>query len=153
VPGLYLDPGKYRTRLTEETEEQYVRVLREHGVGVVLLAGFMRVIHERFLRAFPDTILNVHPSLLPAFPGLRGPKQAIEYGAMVAGCTIHIVNEMVDGGPVLAQEAIPVLPGDDAKSLTQRIQAVEHRLYPETVRRFLTTAYRLDGRRVIWEGA
>jgi len=150
VPALYLDPGKYRTRLTDETETHYVQVLREHGVQVVLLAGFMRVIHERFLEAFPDAVLNVHPSLLPAFRGLRGPRQALEYGATVAGCTIHLVNETVDGGPILAQEAIRVLPGDDAGSLTRRIQAVEHRLYPETVRRFLTEPYRVDGRRVIW---
>jgi phosphoribosylglycinamide formyltransferase-1 len=150
VPALYIDPGKYRTRLTEDTETGYVQALRDHGVQVVLLAGFMRVIHERFLDAFPGAVLNVHPSLLPAFRGLHGPRQALEYGATVAGCTIHLVNETVDSGPILAQEALRVLAGDDAGSLTRRIQAVEHRLYPETVRRFLTEPYRIEGRRVVW---
>lgn len=150
VPAVYLDPGKYRTRLSDESETRYIEVLREHRVQIVLLAGFMRVMHQRFLEAFPDSVLNVHPSLLPAFPGLHGARQALEYGAAVAGCTIHLVNETVDGGPILAQEAIPVLPEDDADSLTRRIQEVEHRLYPEAVRRFLTEPFRIDGRRVIW---
>jgi phosphoribosylglycinamide formyltransferase-1 len=150
VPALCLDPGPRRTRLSPGAERLYAGTLREHGVAVVLLAGFMRVLHEGFLGAFPMAVLNIHPSLLPAFPGLDAPRRALEHGAAVTGCTVHLVDASVDGGPILAQEAVPVLPGDDAARLTARIQEAEHRLYADTVRRFLTEPFALEGRRVIW---
>jgi phosphoribosylglycinamide formyltransferase-1 len=150
IPALHLEPGKYRTRLSDEAEARYVATLRERGDEVVLLAGSMRAIHEKFLDAFPDAVINVHPSLLPAFPGLKAPKQALEHGVAVAGCTIHLVNENVDGGFILAQGAVPVHADDDEDSLTHRIQDAEHRLYPETVRRYLTEPFAIRGRRVIW---
>jgi phosphoribosylglycinamide formyltransferase-1 len=150
VPALFLDPGPRHTRLGPDAEQRYVEALREHGVGVVLLAGFMRVLHEGFLGAFPMAVLNVHPSLLPAFPGLEAPRQALDHGVAVTGCTVHLVDASVDGGPILAQAAVPVLPGDDAARLTARIQEAEHRLYPQTVHRFLTEPFTVAGRRVIW---
>lgn len=151
IPGRYLAPGPQRTRLSPEAEAELVRVLREAGVQYILLAGFMRVLHESLLTAFPGAILNVHPSLLPAFPGLDAPRQALRHGARVTGCTVHLVDAAVDGGAILAQAAVPVRSDDDEASLVERIHAAEHRLYPETVRRFLTVPFRVDGRRVLWE--
>lgn len=151
VPSLYLDPGPYRTRLATESEARYVETLRQHGVEVVLLAGFMRVLHEGFLDAFPGCILNVHPSLLPAFPGLNAARAALKYGVLVTGCTVHLVDDRVDGGPILAQRAVPVFSDDDSERLSGRIQMAEHRLYPATVHRFLTDEFHIENRRVIWE--
>lgn len=150
VRALYLDPGPRRTRLAPEAEASYVEALREHGVRVVLLAGFMRILHGTFLEAFPGAVLNIHPSLLPAFPGLEGARQALEHGVAVTGCTVHLVDASLDGGPILGQAAVPVLPEDDLESLTARVHEAEHRLYPETVRRFLTEPFALVGRRVLW---
>lgn len=151
IPARVIAPGPRRTRLSAEAEAEFVRVLREAGVRVILLAGFMRVLHESFLTAFSGSILNVHPSLLPAFPGLGAPGQALRHGARVTGCTVHLVDGEVDGGAILAQAAVPVRSDDDEASLLARIHAAEHALYPETVRRFLTVPFRLDGRRVLWE--
>lgn len=152
IPDEFLDPGPKRTRLSAEAEKRLAGVLRDHGVSLVLLAGFMRMVHEHLLDAFPMSVLNIHPSLLPAFPGLEAPRQALEHGVAITGTTVHLVDSSLDGGPILAQAAVPVLPGDDVAALTQRIQAAEHRLYPETVRRFLESPPRIEGRRVIWEG-
>jgi phosphoribosylglycinamide formyltransferase 1 len=107
LPAEYLPPGKFRTKLDEETEAAYVRRLQEAGVDLVVLAGFMRVLKENFLRAFSGRIVNIHPSLLPAFPGLEAWKQALQYGVKVTGCTVHFVNEGVDTGPVIGQETVP----------------------------------------------
>src|SRR5262249_21385944 len=150
VPDVLLDPGPRRTRLAPEAEKRAVGVLRDHGVSVVLLAGFMRMIHEDLLDAFPMSVMNIHPSLLPAFPGLDAPRQALEHGVAITGTTAHLVDSSLDSGPILAQAAVPVLPGDDVLTLTHRIQAVEHRLYPETMRRFLESPPRIEGRRVVW---
>jgi phosphoribosylglycinamide formyltransferase-1 len=151
IPDLFLDPGPKRTRLVPESEKRLVAQLQDHGVRVVLLAGFMRMVHEDLLDAFPMSVINIHPSLLPAFPGLEAPRQALEHGVTITGTTVHLVDSSLDGGPILAQAAVPVLPGDDVHSLTLRIQAAEHVLYPETVRRFLESPPRLEGRRVLWE--
>ena len=151
IPARYLSPGSRRTRLSPDAEAEYVRVLRDAGVRVVLLAGFMRVLHESFLAAFSGAILNVHPSLLPAFPGLDAPGQALRHGARVTGCTVHLVDDAVDGGAILAQAAVPVRSDDDVHTLTQRIHAAEHAIYPEAVRRYLTVPFRVEGRRVLWE--
>jgi phosphoribosylglycinamide formyltransferase 1 len=150
VPALCLDPGSQRTRLAPEAEARYVEALRAHGVRVVLLAGFMRILHATFLDAFPGAVLNIHPSLLPAFPGLEGVRQALDHGVAITGCTVHLVDASLDGGPVLGQAAVPVLPEDDLGSLTARVHEAEHRLYPEVVRRFLTEPFALAGRRVVW---
>jgi phosphoribosylglycinamide formyltransferase-1 len=150
VPALHLDPGSKRTRLEPEAERRYAEALRERGVQVVLLAGFMRVLHEEFLGAFPMAVLNIHPSLLPAFPGLDAARQALAHGVAVTGCTVHLVDASLDGGPILDQAVVPVLPGDDLESLTGRIHEAEHRLYPETVHRYLTEPFALAGRRVVW---
>ena len=152
IPDVYLDPGPKRTRLAPEAEKRLAGLLRDHGVRVVLLAGFMRMIHEDLLDAFPMALINIHPSLLPAFPGLEAPRQALEHGVAITGTTVHLVDDSLDGGPILAQAAVPVLPGDDVASLTHRIQSAEHVLFPETVSRFLRTPPRLLGRRVIWDG-
>ena len=151
IPARYIAPGPRRTRLSPEAEAEFVRVLREAGVEVILLAGFMRVLHESFLTVFAGAVLNIHPSLLPAFPGLDAPRRALAHGARFTGCTVHLVDEAVDGGAILAQAAVPVRSDDDEARLVQRIHGAEHVLYPETVRRFLTVPYRLDGRRVLWE--
>lgn len=151
VAARTIDPGPFRTRLSPEAEAQFVAALTAAGVEVVLLAGFMRVLHESFLSAFAGRVLNVHPSLLPAFPGLDAPRRAFEHGVAITGCTVHLVDDAVDGGPILGQAAVPVLPGDDVSALTARIHAAEHQLYPETVRRFLTERPRIAGRRVLWQ--
>ncbi|MCS6913891.1 MAG: phosphoribosylglycinamide formyltransferase [Myxococcales bacterium] len=115
-------------------EEAVLDVLREHGVELVALAGFMRLLGPTFLAAFPDRVLNVHPSLLPAFPGMNAIRQALEHGVRITGCTIHLVDQGCDTGPILLQAAVPVLPDDDEATLAARVHAEEHRLYPQAVR-------------------
>ena len=127
-----------------------IEALRSRGVEVVVLAGFMRLLGGAFLAAFPERILNIHPSLLPAFPGLDAIRRALEHGVRWTGCTVHLVNEGTDSGPILAQAAVSVLDDDTLATLTARVHEAEHRLYPETVSRFLTQPFRLEGRRVCW---
>jgi len=133
VPNAYLPPGRFRTRLEPETEEQLVRMLRDAGVKLVALAGFMRVLHEPMLKAFPRRIVNIHPSLLPKFPGLEAWKQALAAGETVTGCTVHYVNEKIDHGQILAQREVRILPNDTPESLHARIQMLEHELYPAVI--------------------
>jgi len=123
-------------------------LLQVRGVEAVCLAGFMRLLGPRFLAAFPQRVLNVHPALLPAFPGLHAARQALAAGVKLAGCTVHFVDEGVDTGPIAAQAAVPVLDGDDEAALQARIQAEEHRLYPEVVRALCEGRLRVEGRRV-----
>lgn len=130
VANAYLPPGRFRTRLEPEIEEQLVRMLQDAGVQLVVLAGFMRVLHEPMLKAFPRRIINIHPSLLPKFPGLEAWKQALVAGETVTGCTVHYIDERIDHGQILAQKEIRILPNDTAESLHARIQVVEHELYP-----------------------
>lgn len=118
-----------------------------YQVDLVCLAGFMRVLGPGFLGAFPGRVLNIHPALLPAFPGLHGPRQALLHGVKIAGCTVHFVDEGTDTGPIIAQAAVPVLPGDDEGSLAARILAEEHRLYPTAIRCVVEGRVRFDGRR------
>lgn len=136
IPGRFVAPGPFRTKMTSEAEEEIVRLLREARVDFVVLAGFMRVIKEPLLRAFPGRILNIHPSLLPAFRGLEAWRQALEAGVPEAGCTVHLVDAGVDTGAILGQSRVPVLPDDTAESLHARIQIAEHELYPRMVREF-----------------
>ena len=133
----------------EAYDRQVIAELRAHQVELVCLAGFMRLLSAAFVREFPLRILNIHPSLLPAFPGLDAQHQAFEYGARLTGCTVHFVDEKLDHGPIILQEAVPVENGDTAEILAARILAAEHRTYSEAIRIVLSGRYRIEGRRVI----
>jgi phosphoribosylglycinamide formyltransferase-1 len=133
VPNAYLPPGHFRTRLEPVVEAQLVEMLRNAGVEVVVLAGFMRVLKEPMLAAFPRGIVNIHPSLLPKFPGLEAWKQALAANEKWTGVTVHYVDPQVDHGDIILQREVPVLPGDTPESLHVRIQEVEHVLYPEAL--------------------
>jgi phosphoribosylglycinamide formyltransferase-1 len=149
IEALYLAPGKFRTKLEPEVEQRYVAALRERDVELVCLAGFMRVLKDDFLKALPGRVINIHPALLPAFPGLQSWKQALDYGAKVAGCTVHFVDAGVDSGPIIVQAAVPVLDNDTAETLHARIQVEEHRIYPEAVRLIAEGRLVIEGRRVL----
>jgi len=129
IANAYLPPGRFRTRLEPEVEEQLVQMLRAAGAELVVLAGFMRILHEPILKAFPRRIINIHPSLLPKFQGLEAWKQALVAGESVTGCTVHYVDEKVDHGQILGQKEVKILPNDTAETLHARIQVVEHELY------------------------
>ncbi|HZE58025.1 MAG TPA: phosphoribosylglycinamide formyltransferase [Chthoniobacterales bacterium] len=136
VPNIYLSPGKFRTRLEPNVEMELVRSLQEAGVELVVLAGFMRVLKEPMLAAFSRRIINIHPSLLPKFPGIESWKQALEAGEKITGCSVHFVDAGIDSGEIIAQQEVPVLPGDTPESLHARIQIAEHALYPEVIAQF-----------------
>jgi phosphoribosylglycinamide formyltransferase 1 len=140
VPNAYLPPGKFRTRLEPAAELNLVRMLREADVELVVLAGFMRVLKSPMLEAFPRRIINIHPSLLPKFPGLEAWKQALAAGETVTGCTVHYVDEKIDHGDIIGQGKVQILPNDSAESLHARIQAAEHELYPEVIARLCREA-------------
>uniref|UniRef100_A0A832HZY4 Phosphoribosylglycinamide formyltransferase n=1 Tax=Eiseniibacteriota bacterium TaxID=2212470 RepID=A0A832HZY4_UNCEI len=148
IEALTPPAGRFRTRL--EDERPWLDALRARGVEVVLLAGFMRRLHATLLGAFPDRILNIHPSLLPAFPGLDAIGQAWRAGVRVTGCTVHLVNADLDAGAIVAQAAVEVLDDDTPATLEARLHAAEHRLYPAAVRRYLTEPWRLDGARLVF---
>jgi phosphoribosylglycinamide formyltransferase-1 len=133
VPSLCLPPGKFRTRLEPEAEEELVRRLREAGVELVVLAGFMRVLKAPMLQAFPGRIINLHPSLLPKFPGLEAWSQALKAGEKVTGCTVHYVDAGVDSGQIIAQRKVPILPDDTPATLHARIQVAERELFPAVI--------------------
>ena len=132
----------------EDFDRALVAELRSRGVELVVLAGFMRVLTGDFLDAFPLRVINIHPALLPAFPGVHAQKQALDYGAKLAGCTVHFVDKGTDTGPIIAQAAVPVLPGDDEDSLGRRILGEEHRLLPAVVRAVASGQVSVEGRRV-----
>jgi phosphoribosylglycinamide formyltransferase-1 len=133
VPALFVNPGKYRTRLETEVEQDIVRLMQEAGAELIVLAGFMRVLKQPMLEAFPKAIINIHPSLLPKYRGLEAWKQALEAGETITGCTVHYVEAAVDAGHILGQREVPVLPDDTPSSLHARIQLAEHELLPEVV--------------------
>ena len=133
VPGLYVRPGRFRTRLEPEIEEDIVRLLLEADVELVVLAGFMRIVKQPLLEAFPRKMINIHPSLLPRFPGLEAWKQALAAGEKVTGCTVHYVDAAVDAGDILGKETVPILSDDTPESLHARIQESEHRLLPAVI--------------------
>ncbi len=141
IPSKGLDREVYDRMVLEE--------LRRRGVELVCLAGFMRLLSAAFIREYPNRILNIHPSLLPAFPGLDAQHQALEHGVRIAGCTVHFVNEDLDAGPILVQAAVPVKDDDTAESLSARILQQEHRIYSEALRIVIGGNYRIEGRRVI----
>jgi len=136
IPCHFVAPGPFRTKMSFEAEAEIVRLLREAKVDFIVLAGFMRVIKEPLLQAFPSRILNIHPSLLPAFRGLEPWRQAVQASVSESGCTVHLVDAEVDTGEILGQSRVPVLPDDTAESLHTRIQVAEHELYPRIVREF-----------------
>ena len=142
-----LIPSKGRQR--EAHDQEVIAALKEAAVDLVCLAGYMRLLSPGFIRAFPNRILNIHPSLLPAFPGLEAQKQAIEYGAKVSGCTVHLVDETLDNGPVILQKTVPVLEGDDEHSLAARILEQEHIAYTEALRLLLSGEVEVQGRNVV----
>jgi phosphoribosylglycinamide formyltransferase 1 len=152
IPGHYVSPGKFRTKLDEEAERAYVALLRKAQVDLVVLAGFMRILKGEFLRAFDKRVVNIHPALLPAFPGLEAWKQALEYGVKVTGCTVHLIDQGIDTGPILAQVAVPVLDNDTPEGLHARIQEAEHALYPATIAALAAGKFSIEGRRCVAAG-
>src|SRR5450755_412745 len=146
IPTLVL---RSRGLEREVYDRQVVAALRENKVDLVCLAGYMRLLSPYFVQSFPQRILNIHPSLLPSFPGLESQRQALEYGVKFAGCTVHFVDENLDAGPIVLQAAIPVLDGDTEASLSTRILAEEHRIYTEAVKIVLEGQYKITGRRVV----
>jgi phosphoribosylglycinamide formyltransferase 1 len=136
IDSAVIDCRGFKTKFPEDAQQETAMKLKAAGVDLVCLAGFLRLVKRPLLDAFPDRIINIHPSLLPAFPGLESWKQALAAGASEAGCTVHFVDDGMDTGPVILQESAPILAGDTAESLHARIQVLEHRLYPEAIRRF-----------------
>ena len=149
LPGLWIDHAPFKTKLEGKAEDEVIRVLREYGVDTVVLAGYMRVVKPKLLAAFPDRVINIHPALLPSFPGIAGWTQALNYGAKVAGCTVHFVNAGIDSGPIIVQRAVPVEDADTPASLHARIQVQEHIAYPEALRLLAADRLLICGRRVI----
>ena len=147
IEAIALPHRAYATR--DDYDRALVAELRGREVGLVCLAGFMRLIGAPLIDAFPNRILNIHPSLLPAFPGLDAQKQAVEHGVKVSGVTVHLVTAELDGGPIVVQRAVPVMPADTADSLAERILVEEHRAYPEAVKIVLDGGWRVDGRRFV----
>jgi phosphoribosylglycinamide formyltransferase-1 len=147
--GLKTVVVKRRGRPREEHDRDVVAVLKDHNVDLVCLAGYMRVLSSQFLEAFPGRILNVHPSLLPAFPGLNAQLQAIEHGVKWTGCTVHFVDETLDGGPIVAQRVVPVRDDDTEETLSARILEQEHKIYPQALAMVTSGAYEVVGRRVL----
>lgn len=148
VPAQWLDCAPFKTKLDGEAEARCIDILRAYGVDTVVLAGFMRIVKPGLLNAFPWRVLNIHPALLPAFPGVAAWKQALDYGAKVAGCTVHFVDEGTDTVPILVQRVVPVEENDTAETLHARIQVQEHCAYPEALRLLAAGRVRVEGRRV-----
>jgi phosphoribosylglycinamide formyltransferase-1 len=147
VEALWINPKDFADR--EAFDAVLVRELTARGVGLVCNAGFMRILSAVYVRAFAGRALNIHPSLLPSFPGLHAQRQALDHGVKVAGATVHFVDEGMDSGPIVLQAAVPVEPGDTEETLAARILVQEHRIYPEAIRLFAEGRLRIEGRRVI----
>ena len=150
--GLETEVIERRGRSREQHDREIIEALRRHDVGLVCLAGYMRLLSAEFVQTFRNRILNIHPSLLPCFPGLDPHRQAIDHGVKWSGCTVHFVDESLDGGPIIAQKVVPVLDGDTEESLAARILVEEHRLYAEAVALVVSGKYEVMGRRVIGTG-
>jgi phosphoribosylglycinamide formyltransferase-1 len=147
----FIPPGSFRTKLEEPAERACIEALQEARVDLVVLAGFMRILKGEFLRAFPQRVVNIHPSLLPSFPGLEAWKQALDHGVKVTGCTVHLVDQGVDSGPILAQQTVPVRDDDTPATLHERIQEAERSLYPATIRQLVERKCVIHGRRAVWQ--
>jgi phosphoribosylglycinamide formyltransferase 1 len=149
IPAHHVSAAPFKTKLDGDAERRYAEVLRGHGADAVALAGFMRIVKRGLLDAFSGRILNIHPSLLPAFPGLEAWKQALAYGVKVTGCTVHFVDAGTDTGPIVTQRAVTVLDGDTPETLHARIQEQEHLAYPEALQWLAQGRLALQGRRVV----
>jgi len=148
IEALYIPPGAYKTKLDRDAEAEYVKALKDRGVELVVMAGFMRMLKEDFIEGFPGRIVNLHPSILPSFRGLEAWKQALEYGVKFTGCTVHFVEIGMDTGPIIMQAVVEVKEGDTPETLHQRIQVEEHRIYPEVIRLIAEGRVELNGRLV-----
>ena len=148
LKGVYLDCAPWKTKLEGPAEDRLIEMLKECEVDLVVLAGFMRIVKPKLLAAYPNRVLNIHPALLPAFPGVHSWKQALDYGCKVAGVTVHFVDAGTDSGPIIVQRAVPVLEDDTPETLHQRIQVEEHIAYPEALRMIAAGRCTIDGRRV-----
>lgn len=147
ISAVFLDPGKYDR---SGYDRAILSVLKEYDIDLLLLAGYFRLLGSEIIEAYRNRILNIHPSLLPAFKGLHAQRQAFEYGVKVAGCTVHFVDEGLDSGPIILQSCVPVLPGDTEETLTDRILEQEHIIYPEAVRLFIEGKLKIEGRNVLF---
>lgn len=145
--AVFVDPASFPDR--ESYDRELVRILKGHQVDLVVLAGYMRLVTKAFLDEFPMRVMNIHPALLPAFPGTSAVADALAYGVRVTGVTVHFVDEGVDTGPIILQEAVPVFPTDEVETLHQRLHQVEYRLYPEAIRLFCQGKLKIEGRRVL----
>lgn len=134
IPSRFISAAPYKTKLDGEAEQEYLKELKKYDAEVIVLAGFMRIVKKGLLEAFPRRILNIHPALLPAFPGIDSWKQALDYGVKIAGCTVHYVDEGIDTGTIVVQRAVPVFEDDSSESLHARIQIEEHKAYPDAIR-------------------
>lgn len=143
IPHLYMNPKDFGSK--DEFFAKIAEELKARGVGLVVLAGFMRIVRKPLLDAFPMKVMNIHPAILPSFPGLHGQKQAVDYGVKISGCTVHFVDEGMDTGPVIIQAAVPVMPGDNEETLSARILAFEHKIFPEAIRLFSEGRLEVDG--------
>lgn len=148
IPHQYLDCAPWKTKLEGPAEDRCIEILKSAGVDTVVLAGFMRIVKPKLLAAFPNRVINIHPAILPSFPGVHGWTQALEYGCKVAGVTVHFVDAGTDSGPILVQKTVPVLEDDTPESLHARIQVQEHIAYPEALNIIASGKYRIEGRRV-----
>ena len=148
IRAEYLDCAPFRTKLEGAAEDRCIEMLKSAGVDTVVLAGFMRIVKPKLLAAFPNRVINIHPALLPAFPGVHGWTQALDYGCKVAGVTVHFVDAGTDTGPIIVQKAVPVMEDDTPESLHARIQIQEHIAYPEALRIVASGNYSIEGRRV-----
>jgi phosphoribosylglycinamide formyltransferase-1 len=146
VEAVFVDPEKYSSK--ELYEKQVLAVLKKHNAELILLAGYMKILGKTLLSAYKDRILNIHPALLPAFPGLHAQKQAFEHGVKVAGCTVHFVDETLDGGAIILQRCVEVKEDDTYETLADRILEQEHKIYPEAVKLFVENRLRIEGRKV-----
>ncbi len=147
IEHLVMQPGQYASR--DEYFRSVAGMLKDRQVGLVVLAGFMRIVGRPLIEAFPWRVMNIHPALLPSFPGLHGQRQALDYGVKISGCTVHFVDEGMDTGPVIIQSAVPVLDGDDEEALSARILALEHKIYPEAIKLFSEGKVEVSGRKVV----
>ena len=148
IRAEYLDCAPFKTKLEGAAEDRCIEMLKSAGVDTVVLAGFMRIVKPKLLASFPNRVINIHPALLPAFPGVHGWTQALDYGCKVAGVTVHFVDAGTDTGPIIVQKAVPVMEDDTPESLHARIQVQEHIAYPEALRIVASGNYSIEGRRV-----
>lgn len=146
IEAVFINPENFATK--ESYEKEMLRVLKAHNAELVLLAGYMRIVGKTLLAAYKNRMLNIHPALLPAFPGLHAQKQAFDHGVKVAGCTVHFVDDKLDGGPIILQRCVEVKENDTAESLADRILEQEHKIYPEAVKLFAENRLRMEGRKV-----